>query len=96
MRYGEIMNLTRGDIDIENGVITLRETKNGETRSLPLVSHPLELLKSHILSIGKPSSLIFPSPTNHSQPIDIRSVWERAVRTASITNFRFHKHSKMR
>lgn len=90
MRYGEIMNLTRGDIDIENGVITLKETKNGETRSLPLVGQPLELLKSHVLAIGKPSSLIFPSPTSPYKPLDIRSSWERAVRTANIINFRFH------
>ncbi len=55
MRYGEIMNLTRSDIDRNLGVITLTETKNGETRSLPLVGQPLELLKSHILAISKPS-----------------------------------------
>jgi len=55
-----------------------------------LVGQPLELLKSHILIIGKPSSLIFPSPTSSYKPLDIRSAWERAVRTANITNFRFH------
>ena len=62
MRCGEIMNLTRGDIDIENGVITLKDTKNGENRSLPFVGQPLELLKSHILTIGKPYSLNFSIP----------------------------------
>jgi integrase len=90
MRYGEILNLTRADVDIENGVITLKETKNGEVRSLPLVGQPLELLKLHVASINKPSALIFPSPSSPTKPIDIRSAWEKALQNAHITNFRFH------
>jgi len=90
VRYLSSLSHVFSDIDIENGVITLKDTKNGENRSLPLVGQPLELLKSHILIIGKPSSLIFPSPTSSYKPLDIRSAWERAVRTANITNFRFH------
>lgn len=52
MRYSEIMKLKKEDIDLEKGIITLHETKNGEVRSLPIVNLPLELLKN---SHPKPS-----------------------------------------
>ena len=90
MRYGEIMKLTKGDLDFDSGVITLQETKNGEVRSIPLDDLQLELLKTHCNILPKDTSLLFPSPHNPQKPIDIRSAWEKVVRDANILNFRFH------
>ncbi len=90
MRYGELMGLTRKDIDWERGVITLKETKNGEVRSLPIASEALSLLKTHVEALPPVSTLIFPSPRRFTKPIDIRSAWKKAVRDANIEDFRFH------
>jgi integrase len=91
MRYSEIMKLKKEDVDLEKEVITLQETKNGEVRSLPIVNLPLELLRNHIKNNPHEKiALIFPSPNDPKKPLDIRSAWDRAVRDAKISNFRFH------
>lgn len=90
MRYSEVMKLTRKDIDLDLGVITLYETKNGEVRSIPLVGAPWHLVKAHVERLPANSSLLFPSPNNPKRPIDIRSAWEKAVKDANIQDFRFH------
>lgn len=90
MRYSEIMKLSYEDVDCDLGIITLKETKNGEVRSIPLVELPLILVKEHIQKRSKTSALLFPSPNNSSKPIDIRSAWEKAAKEAGISNFRFH------
>ncbi len=90
MRYGELMGLKRSNIDWEQNVITLYETKNGETRSIPIGGEPLELLKKHVLHLPSFSDLIFPSSHHPKKPIDIRSAWKKAAREASVLDFRFH------
>lgn len=88
MRKGELLTLTWDDIDFERNTILLQSTKNGERRMLPLVGLSLELLKK--LNSSCQSKLVFPSPKNLSQPLDIRSAWENAVQKADIVNFKFH------
>ncbi len=90
MRYSEIMKLKKGDVDIGRNVITLKETKNGDVRSVPLVGTPLHLMKERLTIIPNQDALIFPSTNDPKKPIDIRSAWERAVKLANIVDFRFH------
>jgi integrase len=45
MRRGELANLSWKDIDLERKSAVLYETKNGETRSIPLSPKALEILK---------------------------------------------------
>ncbi len=44
-RASEIFNLKGQDIDLKHGLITLRDTKNTETRRLPMTSRVREMLK---------------------------------------------------
>ena len=44
MRYGEIINLTWTDVDLQRKRIILQETKNGERRAVPIAGQALELL----------------------------------------------------
>lgn len=46
MRRGEICNLTWVDIDFDRRVATAHETKNGDTREVPLSTRALEVLRS--------------------------------------------------
>jgi len=93
-RKMEIMGLRWEHVDLERGVITLHETKNGERRVLPLTGHALESMKQHKKVRALNTTLVFPSK-NLTQPMDLRTPWETAVKRAGIQDFRFHdlRHS---
>jgi integrase len=59
MRAGEIFSLTWADIDLDRGMLTLRNTKSGKTRTAFLTDRAKAVLDS--IPKGKPSELIFPA-----------------------------------
>ncbi|WP_367848916.1 tyrosine-type recombinase/integrase [Rhodoferax sp. WC2427] len=100
MRKGEIMNMRWQDIhaapDQSFTRVHLTKTKNDKPRSVLITSPSLELLEERratLIQIHKTSvatGLIFPSATNPRQPVDLRKTWGAALRTAGISEFRFH------
>jgi len=94
-RQGEILSLTWKQVDLSRGVITLHETKNGERRVLPLAGHALEQVEalSKVRSIH--TDLLFPSKQKADKPLNIQSIFLRAMETAELKDFRFHdlRHS---
>lgn len=96
-RKMEILGLKWKDVDMERKVITLHETKNGERRLLPLAGHALELMQEHAKTIDIKGGLVFPAKNAHekSKPASIRTAWEKALKQAEISDFRFHdlRHS---
>ncbi len=52
MRRSEIVTLTREQIDLTHGVITLQDTKNGDTRYVPLTPFARDALRKWL--VGKP------------------------------------------
>jgi integrase len=88
-RWGEILNLKWGDVDFERGLLILRDTKNKDTRSVPVTGEALELLRqrSRVRSIG--TDLVFPSARGDA-PISLHKSFDRAVQRAGLANFRFH------
>ena len=93
-RKGELLSLHWSDMDLKRGMLTFRETKNGETRSVPLTGYALDVL-SHHAKIRRPdTTLLFPNDTGQ-KPMSIREAWKFAVKRSGITNFRFHdlRHS---
>ncbi len=94
-RQMEILSLTWKQVDLERGIITLEETKNGERRVLPLASHAHELV-SNLSKIRRiDTGLLFPSRFKSSKSISVHSIFQRALKAAEIKNFRFHdlRHS---
>ena len=89
MRQGEILRITWEDIDLKKEKITLMITKNGEIRVLPLKGRALHLVKNLEKNRRIDTNFLFPS-ANADKPINIRSVWERAIREAEIEDFKFH------
>jgi len=59
MRAGEIFNLEWRDVDIDRGILTLRDTKNGKTRPAFMTNTVKTMFES--MQEGKPSDLVFPS-----------------------------------
>lgn len=89
-RKDEIRTLKWKDVDFKRGQITLHDTKNGETRSVPLQSYALELVRLHHSNFRRlDSPYVFPSSST-KQPVDIRTAWENAVTSAKLEDFRFH------
>lgn len=102
-RKGEIMNLTLADIDLSRDRAILRETKNDDTRTVPIISHLKDLLRSEVKKAKKlyaeleqtdGPQWLFPRPDG-KQPIYFRKAWHNALERAGITDFRFHdlRHS---
>ena len=93
MRQGEIMSLKWSDVDLKKGQITLFETKNKEIRVVPIAGRALESMKEHPRRLDTP--LLFPSKVDKDKPMDLRNPWEKALKKAEITDFRFHdlRHS---
>lgn len=100
-RRSEILKLTLHDLDLARQVAVLRETKNGETRKVPIVNFLRKVLEAHlqwreefVSDIPGGTPLLFPR-RDGQEPIDIRKAWENARERAGIVDFRFHdlRHS---
>jgi len=77
------------DVDLKRGLLTFRETKNGETRTVPVSGYALEVLTQHVKVRRLDTPLVFPDSTG-TRPLGIREAFEYAVKRAGIANFKFH------
>ena len=59
MRRSEIVSLTRKQVDMSVGIITLNETKNGTVRYVPLTPFAKAELRIHLSPMQKPNDKIF-------------------------------------
>jgi integrase len=59
LRAGEIFSLTWADVDLEQGLLTLRDTKSGRTRYAYITEAVKRMLQSH--PRGKLDDLVFPA-----------------------------------
>jgi integrase len=93
-RKMELLTLTWPVVDLQRGVITLNDTKNGERRSIPLTGLALRLMRQHARVWRIDTDLVFPSARGR-RPADIRRAWEVALQQADIADFRFYdlRHS---
>jgi integrase len=100
-RRMEIMSLRWKQVDLNRGVITLSQTKNGEIRALPLTAKALELMKERAKVRRLDSDLVFPASraprkplhpeqAKQAKPVDLRKPFEKALQEAGIVDFVFH------
>jgi integrase len=87
-RQGELMGLRWRDVDLERGVAYLRETKNTDTRALPLHGLAVTVLRD----LGKvrrlDTDLAFADASGKATfP---RAAWNAALKAAKVKDFRFH------
>lgn len=81
MRLGELLSLTWSDVDIDSGIAVLKDTKNGESRAVPLSLAALDALK--ILPVNQTSLFA----TNYYA---VKSAWQRLCKRCGINDLRFH------
>ena len=90
-RSGEVLNLRWADCQTHTGSLTFCDTKNGESRRVPLVGTALEALQAYEHSyIHQPTDLLFPSQRNPQKPRSFRKTWQRALAEANIEGAVFH------
>jgi integrase len=90
-RRGELLALKWSDVDLKAGRALVRETKNGEQRTLPLAGRALEALRELRLKGGARTSFVFPAPNGRDEAAEhIDHIWYQALEAAGIGNFRFH------
>ncbi|HTW73836.1 MAG TPA: site-specific integrase [Steroidobacteraceae bacterium] len=90
-RRGELLTLRWADVELKTGRALVRETKNGEQRTLPLAGRALESLRELRLRGGAHSAYVFPAPNGRDEPAEhIDAYWYAALEAAGISDFHFH------
>ena len=90
MRKGEILALAWDDVDFQNKLVRVRDSKNKEARTIDMSLALIETLRG--LPQHQDSPYVFPD--RHGEKSDIfgrvRGQFERALTAAKIKDFRFH------
>ncbi len=82
MRRSELLSIEWNNVDIENRFILLPDTKNGDSRAVPLSSRALMTLEG----IDRhPSGKVF-----LTRPDSVSQAFNRACKRAGLENLRFH------
>lgn len=82
MRQGEMLSLTWDNIDLPRRVAHLPDTKNGESRDVPLSTAAVTVLSTLPRAIN---GRTFPLSQDN-----LEGYWRRAVKAAEIADLRFH------
>ncbi|MCB8819547.1 site-specific integrase [Microvirga rosea] len=81
MRRGELLSILWRDLDEAARTLTLRTTKNGHPRTIPLTAEALRVLGE----IPRTTERVFPVTPNA-----VRLAWERLVTRAGVGDLRLH------
>tara|TARA_B100000780_G_scaffold59903_1_gene38388 strand:+ start:347 stop:1261 length:915 start_codon:yes stop_codon:yes gene_type:complete len=82
MRRGEILNITKQDINFDQKTLYIPDTKNGYPRTIPLTDKAIEVLYD---AINRQNGQIFPITANA-----LRLAWAKLTKRAGITDLHFH------
>ncbi len=83
MREGEIVSVEWKNVDLKKRTAFLEKTKNGESRTVPLSSAAVAIIKKLPRSI---SGMLFPGVTAEA----VKTAFKRACERAKIVGLRFH------
>lgn len=95
MRKGEQYGLRWNDIDFDRKVITLRDTKNGSSRAVPMIADVYKAFRElKKLDLDRKDRSVDRPNTAPSDVVfgigDNKKWWEAALREAKIKSFRWH------
>lgn len=85
MRRGELLALTWDAVDFDRNVITVRNSKNGESREIPMTGR----LRATLLGLPRSAEKVFCSGRGTPYK-SVRIVFDNAVKRAGLKDFRFH------
>lgn len=89
LRRGEILALRFRDVDIERCTATIREAKNGYSRTIPLSSLAVAILETTIAVMTTTAKVqnerLFPLTS-----VAVRLAWDKLTKRAKINDLHFH------
>jgi len=88
-RAGELLKLTWPDVNLKEGQLLFRETKNAEPRTAWLHGEALRLLKEHARVRRIDTDQVFCNPSGRG-PLDYNKSFRAACVAAKVEGFRFH------
>jgi integrase len=89
LRRGEILNLTKSDVDLFRNVIHVRNTKNNKDRLVQIN----KIARAELLNLVKQAGdhqYLFQNPKTNTYVKDIKHAFQNARKDAELVNFRFH------
>ena len=89
-RYSEIQTLKVENIDFENNMLHFIETKNGESRGVPVYGKVTQIIKNYLEENNIKSGYIFLSKKHDGKLIHIKGALEIVIKQSGIENFRIH------
>ena len=89
MRRGEILSLQWNQVDLEKDIITIKRTKSGKDRLVPM-GESLKNLLLLLRSETSPSDYVFLYPPTMKPFTDIKRSFITAIRKAKVQGLRFH------
>ena len=94
MRRGEIASLTQDQVNLSRRVIRLTETKNGDSRTVPLSTGAVPALRQALnCSLRRGSNLIFPGEPGRNgkrSAYIFNRIWTSTLKHAGIDGLQFH------
>lgn len=89
MRRGELLNLQWKDVDFKNKLISIRHSKSGKPRKVPMNQIVYQELIS--LRLQNPSSeYVFVNPKTGERIRSFKTAWKLTLKRAQIEDLRFH------
>lgn len=95
MRAGEIQRIRLCDVDLAKRIVTLRDTKNRQTRAVPLIPEAVEVLRQALAHPVRPIEtelVIFGEPGRDGQRrgFEYKPEWRRIKAEIGLGDLRFH------
>jgi integrase len=95
MRHGEIVNLKHSSVNLDKRTLFLSDTKNGESRTVPLSNKAIEVIREVLNHPIRPidTDLLFfgePGRDGIRRPYVTSKIWTEARKKAGIEGLRFH------
>ncbi|MGE3550917.1 MAG: tyrosine-type recombinase/integrase [Geobacter sp.] len=87
-RRGEIFNLKWEHVDLKHGFIRIADSKNGESRDIPINSTLAGKFRGILRRLDSPSVIVNPETGTSYQ--DVKHSFATACRKAGIMDFKFH------
>src|SRR5437870_13037327 len=87
MRLGEILNLRWYDLDFASGFILVRDSKNGESRHVPMDATLFALFRAYP---HRPSTDLVFSSSSGGHIVDVRTGFQNACKRAGLIDLHFH------
>jgi integrase len=85
-RRNELLSIRWADVDFEQQMLRLPETKSGREHILPLPGPALELLKT----LPRQNDFIFAGNGETGHRINVKRAWKRICKQAGVTSCRVH------